>query len=161
MNRLRKVLQRFVVDDRGISTVMNYTLALGVTAILITGIITGTVGFVESKSESTARTQLDVSSSTVVSEITTVRSIAASPREENQEVTTTVSLPDRTTAGTYLITVTDSNVTFATIDGDVSVTKELPERGGSISTTSNGRISGGDVEIRYRGGDTIEVVSDA
>lgn len=147
----------FGSDSRGLSTVTGYTLTLAITGILLTSLITGATGFVQSETEMTAANQLEIAGNTLGSEIGTTHGIATNPADSNQQITTTVDLPDRTAAGAYTITVTDTQIQLATVDGDVTVTEPLPAANEEIDITSNGRITGGSVDIRYSGGTTIEV----
>lgn len=142
-------------ENRGLSTVAGYTLTLAVTGILITGIIAGTAGFVESESELTAANQLEIAGNTLESEIGIVRGIATDPANSNTQISTTVDLPDRTTTGQYLINVTDNQIQLETVDSDVTVTEPLPDANDKVNITSNGRIAGGDVEICYSGDDIV------
>lgn len=150
---------RFDSEDRALSTVAGYTLTLAVTGILITGIITGVAGFVESESEITAADQLEIAGNTLGSELGTVHGMATNPADSNQQINTTVDLPDRTTTGAYTVTVTGSQIQLETVDGDVSVTEPLPDANDNIDISSNGRIDGGSVDITYSGGNTINVTA--
>lgn len=153
------MINNFESEDRGLSTVAGYTLTLAITGILITGIITGVAGFVESESEVTAANQLEIAGSTLGSELGTIHGIATNPADSNQQINATVDLPDRTTAGAYTITVTDSQIQLETVDGDVTVTEPLPDANDKMTITSDGRIDGGSVDVNYSGGTTIEVVA--
>lgn len=150
----------FDSGTRGVSTVAGYTLTLAVTGILITSLIAGVAGFVESESELTAANQLEIAGNTLESELGTMHGIATNPADSNQQINTTADLPDRTTTGAYTITVTDSQIQLRTVDGDVTVTEPLPDANDSLDITSNGRIDGGSVKIIYSGGNTIKVIAD-
>lgn len=152
-------LSIFKSNNRGLSTVAGYTLTIAITGILITTIITGTTGFVQSEAELTAANQLEIAGNTLESELGTVHGIATNPSDDNQQINSTVHLPDRTTTGSYTVTVTDDQIQLETVDGDVTVTKPLPGANDDMDITSNGRIAGGSVEIIYSGGNTIEVTA--
>lgn len=154
------LITEFNSNNRGLSTVAGYTLTLAITGILITSLIVGVTGFVESESEMTASNQLEIDGNTLKSEINTIHGIATNPSDSNQDITTTVNLPERTASGAYTITITNDQIQFETVDGDVTVKEPLPDANDKIDITSNGRIDGGPVEVIYDGGDTIEVRSD-
>lgn len=140
---------------RAVSVAAGYTMTLAVTALLLTTVLAGGTGIVESQTDIVAINQLETAGNTLAAEITAVRSIATSPTATNQEIQATVELPERTVTGQYLIEVDTTAITLETTSSDTTVTIPLPSNSGSVDVTSNGRLDGGAVDITYDGGDIV------
>lgn len=132
--------------DRGVSTILGYTLNLGVATLLVTGLLVSAGGYVENQQERAIRSELDVIGARTAGEIGAVDRLARSGPEA--EISVTVSVPRRATGATYTIGVNESGndrVVLETTNPDVSVSvpfrSELPVEAGSVN--------GGSFAVRY------------
>lgn len=132
--------------DRGVSTILGYTLNLAVATILVTGLLASAGGYVENQQERAIRSELEVIGSRTVGELGAADRLARSGADAS--VSITVSTPTRTTGVSYTIGVNESGndlVTLETSNPDVFVQVpfrvDLPVEAGSVS--------GGTFVVRY------------
>ncbi|GAB3416350.1 hypothetical protein GCM10027435_13550 [Haloparvum alkalitolerans] len=155
---MRDALARFGDDTRGVSVMVGYVLNLAVAAILIGGLITAAGGMMDSRATQSADAQLEVLGSQAAAEVAGAdRLVAASSNASTPTVAVRIELP-RTVAGrSYTIAVESSGGTDRLVmtSDDVRVAHRLPALRTPIE---EGRIPGGDVDIRYVGG-SLEVRS--
>lgn len=139
-------------DERGVSTALGYVLALGISALLITGLITAGGGAVSSSREEVTRTQLSVIGYQLADDIDTAdRLVQSSGTGVTLEVTS--DLPRGTVGSTYQIRVETSPDKLVLTAAEVDVTVEV----GLTTTTSlqATTVSGGSVRIEYSGSDLV------
>lgn len=139
----------FFDANRGVSTAVGYTALLAVTAILLITILTGANSIVSGQTAIVATDQLETTGATLSDEITTVHRMATKSTETGPQITSTVSLPDRTVEGQYFIQATNQNITLQTTTDDITVITPLPSGTDTVDITTDGRIDGGDVMISY------------
>lgn len=151
----------FLGSTRGVSVAAGYTMTLAVTALLLTTILAGGTGIVESQTEVVATDQLETTGNTLAAEIRTVRGIASRSTDTNQDLQATVELPDRTVDGQYLIEVTSTQIRLEPTSSETTVTTKLPVSNDDIDVTSNGRLDGGTVEISYQGDEIVITEQDS
>ncbi|WP_058365687.1 DUF7266 family protein [Haloparvum sedimenti] len=146
---MRDALAGFGDDERGVSVMVGYVLNLAVAAILIGGLITAAGGMMDSRATQSADAQLEVLGSQVAAEVAGAdRLVAASSNASTPTVAVRIELP-RTVAGrSYTIAVENNGTQLVLESEDVRVTHRLPALRTPIE---EGRIPGGDVEIRYTG----------
>lgn len=138
--------REFVDSDRGVSTILGYTLNLAVATILVTGLLVAAGGYVEGQQERAIRTELDVIGSRVAGDIGAADRLVRTGGDTTVELE--VSTPTRTTGVTYTIDVntTGSNtITLSTTDPAVSVT--VPFR--TNTPVESDSVSGGTFTLRY------------
>ena len=143
-----------VGHDRGVSPVFAYVLTLGISTLLISGLLIAAGGFVDTQREATSRSELRVIGQQVSADI------AAADRMKRTEGATEVSisrdLPERVVNSQYSLSVRiDSNgptkpyleltTVQPSVTVDVGVTNETDVR----ATT----ISGGEMVVEYNESD--------
>jgi len=141
-----------VTDDRGVSTVVGYVLVLGITSLLITGLLVATGGAVNDRRDSTARDALDVIGQRLASNLMAADRLA----ETGAETTVVdVSLPSRTAGSGYAVTVngSGSELVLESDRADATVTVAF------VTTTdvADTEVAGGDLRIVLTGADELEV----
>lgn len=145
-------------DSRGASVMVGYVLNLAVAAILIGGLITAAGGMMDSRATQATDAQLEVLGSQVAAEVAGAdRLVNASSDPSAATVAVRIDLPSTVAGRSYTIAVESSGGADRLVleSGGVRVAHRLP----SLRTPiDEGRIPGGDVEIRYVGGD-LEVRS--
>lgn len=142
-------------DSRGASVMVGYVLNLAVAAILIGGLITAAGGMVDSRATQATDAQLEVLGSQVAAEIAGAdRLVNASSNPSAATVAVRIDLPSRVAGRSYTISVEPSGDGDRLVleSDDVSVEHRLPSLWTDIA---EGTIPGGDVEIRYVGGDLV------
>lgn len=148
-------------DDRAVSTVVGYILTLGITAILITGLLTAGGDFVSDQRHGTIRDELQVLGQQLASDLSAADRLA---RAGGTEVSVTRSLSPEVTGVAYRVTVEDAvdgpnvvEITLRTDSPDVSVTVGV-YLGTNVGTSVGGTVThaGGDVVIVLNG-DHLEV----
>jgi hypothetical protein len=157
-------------DERAVSVGLNYVLALGISAILISGLLVGLGGFLESQQEQTARTELEVIGEQLVGDIAAAdRLVLANDGTPTVELRR--SLPPTVVGSTYSIEVVVSapNAPYLELSANrLDVTVRVPF---ALSTLPNpgpsdpdpdptvrlaeSTVSGGDVVISYTGGQLV------
>lgn len=133
-------------DDRGVSTILGYTLNLAVATLLVTGLLVAAGGYVEGQQERAIRTELDVIGSRVAGDIGAADRLVRTGGDTGVELE--VSTPARTTGASYNIDIntTGANtITLSTTDPAVSVT--VPFR--TNTPVEADSVSGGTFVIRY------------
>lgn len=139
------------MDDRAVSTVVGYILTLGITAVLITGLLTAGGDFVGDQRHGTIRDEMQVLGQQLASDLSAADRLV---RAGGTEVSVTRTLPDEVTGVGYLVTIEDSvddpnvvDITLRTENPDVSVTL------GVYLVTDVGSDTGG--TITHNGGDLV------
>ena len=141
--------------DRGVSVTLNYTLVLGITAILVVGLLTAGGGFVESQRNSVIDSELRVIGERLAADLATADRRAQSG-ESSTTLNVTTQLP-KTVAGTsYRIeVVTAGGNTSLELTTD-SLDRSVTARVANTTAIEPTEFPGGPVEITYAGG-TLEV----
>ena len=142
-----------VGHDRGVSPVFAYVLTLGISTLLISGLLIAAGGFVDTQREATSRSELRVIGQQVSADI------AAADRLQRTDGATEVSisrtLPERVVGSQYSLSVrTDANgptelyleltTVQPSVTVDVGVTNETDVRASTIS--------GGEMVVEYDSG---------
>ena len=148
------------VDDRAVSSALGYVLSLGITAILVSGLLLAGGNFVEGERTRVTATELDVVGQRLSSQLTSADR-AAMTLEPGGTLVVEAGLPERVAGTGYTIgineTATPAGVqntyalTLRTRNPDVAVSV-------SVRTTTpllNATLNGGSLRIRYpdSGGD--------
>jgi type II secretory pathway pseudopilin PulG len=146
--------------DRAVSITVNYVIVLGITAVLISGLLVGAGGYVQEQRESVVREGLSVIAEQVAAGIDDADRLAqAHPR--NRSVRVGVDLPTRVGGESYRIQVTEvtaptnqpvrHELTLRSTGTRVSVTLTI-----STSVDLDERsVDGGRVVVRLAGGDLV------
>ncbi|MBX0284863.1 DUF7266 family protein [Haloarcula salinisoli] len=88
-------------DSRAVSITLNYTIAIGITTLLTTGLIIGAGGLLESQQERVARQQADEIGADVLSQADRLDRIHESTA--SSETTVQLEYPSRLVGSTYTI----------------------------------------------------------
>lgn len=137
--------------DRATATTLSYVLTLGITAVLISGLLVAAGGTVESQREATTREALEV-----VGQQLSSRLMAADRLVEAgaTELTVRGSYPEAIAGSTYTVTVAGgppsapAEITLAANGVRVRVTV----RAATHTPVADASLAGGDVEIVLTGG---------
>ena len=152
--------------DRAVSITVNYVIVLGITAVLISGLLVGAGGYVQEQRESVVREELSVVAEQVAAGIDDADRLAAAyPR--NRSVRVGVDLPGRVAGESYRIQVTEltaptnqparheltlrSTGTRVSVTLTVSTSVDLDERS----------VNGGWVVVRLDGGELVVATGDS
>ncbi|AZH24987.1 DUF7266 family protein [Haloplanus aerogenes] len=148
-------------DRRATSTALGYVLSLGISAILISGLIVAGGGLMESQRDQSARIELQVIGQTVADDLSSAARLADC---DSCEVRLRIDVPSRVAGESYLIQVDEIDgsppayryrLTLSTgrsnVAVDVSVRTSVP-----VAETS---VAGGTMIVDYDAGQ-LEVRND-
>lgn len=140
--------------DRGVSTVVGYVLVLGITTLLISGLLVTTGGVVDNRQQSTARNALGVVGDRIAANLMAADRLAETGAET---VVVGASLPDRVAAGGYRIAV-NSSASELVLEADRA---DTTVRVSFVASTdvADTQVTGGDVEVVLTAADELEVRS--
>ena len=156
--------------DRAVSITVNYVIVLGITAVLITGLLVGAGGYVQEQRENVVREELSVLAEQVAAGITDADRLARAHERSvvtgSRTVRVGVDLPSRVAGESYRIEVRN-----VSIPGEHPTRYELTLRSSStrvsvtLSTSTlvsvqNGSVDGGLVVVRFDTGGSTLVLED-
>ncbi|WP_435063956.1 DUF7266 family protein [Halobaculum sp. EA56] len=133
--------------DRATSTTLSYVLTLGITAVLISGLLVAAGGTVERQREDTTREALQVIGQQLSARLMAADRLVAAGATE---VSVDVAFPGTVAGTTYSVTVRSGpppTVEVTATDVRVSVVVGAATR----TPVANASLAGGDVEIVYTG----------
>lgn len=143
--------------DRALSTTVGYALNLGITALLLAGLLVGVGGHVADQRERAVDTELDRLGQHVGSKLLSADRLA---RTTDAYAAVDVDLPTRVAGQPYLIAVEDTasgaDVVLSTDEPAATVRVEV----GTHVPVEPADLAGGDLRIVYDGA-TLEVRADA
>jgi hypothetical protein len=135
--------------DRGVSPVVAYVLTLGISSLLIAGLVIAAGGYVETQREATSRSELRVLGQQVSADIAAADRLTRT--EGATEISISRSLPERVVGSQYSLSVrTGSNgpyLELTTVRPDVTVEVGVATETDVRETT----ISGGAMVVEYDG----------
>lgn len=134
--------------DRATATALSYVLTLGITALLISGLLIAAGGAVDRQREDTTREALEVVGQQLSSRLMAADRLAATGASE---VTVRGAYPDTVAGSTYSIVVRSgppTEIEITATGSRVTVTVGVANRT-PVAETS---VPGGDVEIVLTGG---------
>ncbi|MFC6974724.1 hypothetical protein ACFQL1_08555 [Halomicroarcula sp. GCM10025709] len=143
--------------DRGVSTALNYVLALAVVALLVSGLFVGMSGFAEERRDGAVRTELSVVGNRLATELGTAERLALTG--DARTVRVGVALPARVSGTDYAVAISRTApeqyvLVLRAPAADVSATVRLRSRVRVRPTT----VGGGDLRVVYDGAtDRLEV----
>lgn len=150
--------------DRGVSTTLSYVLTLGITTLLLTGLVTATAGYVEDQRERIVRTELQIVGQQVAATIENADHVGEPTG--GGEVELTRQLPRQIARTGYQIDVNgsaDEVVVSASVrDGEVRVVAPVNVDPSHNLTSST--VQGGPIRVTFTPNpaptdDEIEVTS--
>lgn len=149
-----------MTDDRAVSPVFAYTLTLGVTALLITGLLISSGGYVEEQRERTIENQLYVVGHQLSADVAAADRLVRS--DDQSSVRITREVPKSIVGSTYTIHVradplaSDSEyyLELNSTDHDVSARVAVA----SLTDVEESSVGGGEVVVEYdESSGTLEV----
>lgn len=146
----------FVADQRGVSSPLTSVLVLGITTVLITGLIIGASGFAEDQRRSTVTSELTIVGERTASELVRVDEMALN--DPHSTVTVRTDHPDRVAGEQYTVSLTNDIdacgsggrapcLVLAAHETDVEVVVSVRLRMGVVDSTT----TGGDLQFTYDG----------
>jgi len=136
--------------DRAAATTLSYVLTLGITALLISGLLIAAGGTVEQQREETTREALEVVGQQLTARLMAADRLVAA---NATDVVVRGSFPRRVAGSTYSVAVrsgsppTPPTVVLNATTTDVSVTVTTA----TTTSVADASLSGGDVVIVYTG----------
>jgi type II secretory pathway pseudopilin PulG len=138
-------------DDRAVSTVLGYSLTLGITMILISGLLISMGGLVDSQRERSVRSGLEVIGQKLAADVTAADRLVETgvdPADAVEATSITHDLPETVAGSTYTIELrggSDPELLLETRDPAVTVRVTMA----TTTPVSVSSASGGAVRIRY------------
>ena len=142
--------------DRGVSTVLGYSLNLVVATLLVVGLLGAAVTLVDSQHDRAARAELDVIGERFAADVETADRLTRSA--DGGSVSVVSRLPSRIAGSTYDVAVVSESSAARvelSLDGNEE-TVVVPIN--NETTIEEFRRSGGTLRIRTTGDGTLEVV---
>jgi hypothetical protein len=145
--------------DRAVSITVNYVIVLGLTAVLISGLLIGAGGYVQDQRTNVVREELTVVAEQLATGIGDADRL--SRVDGSRTVRVGVTLPARVAGESYRIEVTNLStppdqpsrheLTLRSSGSDVSVTLTIS----TLVGLEEGSVNGGWVVVRLDGGDLV------
>ncbi len=136
--------------DRGISPVFGYVLTLGISTLLVSGLLIAAGGFVEDQREATSRSELRVIGQQVSADIAAADRLNRT--DGASEVAISRGLPERVVGSQYSISLrTDGNgptptyLRLTTVEPNVTVEVGVT----TITDVQETTVSGGEIVVEY------------
>lgn len=146
--------------DRAVSITVNYVIVLGLTAVLVSGLLVGAAGYVQQQRTNVVREELTVVAEQLaagIGDADRLARVGAPPRS----VRVGVSLPPRVAGESYRIEVTERttpagqparhDLTLRSASTDVSVTLTIS----TLVDLDEGSVDGGWVVVRLDSGELV------
>lgn len=156
--------------DRAVSITVNYVIVLGITAVLISGLLVGAGGYVQEQRENVVREELSVIAEQVAAGIDDADRLARAHERsvvtDSRTVRVGVDLPNRVAGESYRIEVRNTSgpgeqptrqaLTLRSSSTRVSVTLRIS----TVVGLRNGSVNGGWVVVRLDTGESTLVLED-
>lgn len=145
-------------EDRGVSTVVGYSITLGITTLLVAGLLIATGGYVQDQRETVVRTELRVVGNQLASDLTSADALG---RRGADTLELDRRLPGTVAGSSYTVAVNPAGCSTCLVllshEPEVRVTVDFTT---SAPVTAN-NVTGGPVVVTYDGaGPTLEVTHD-
>jgi hypothetical protein len=149
---------------RGVSAVFGYVLTLGISTLLVSGLIIAAGGFVDNQRELTSRSELRVIGQQVSGDIAAADRLVRSGGSTRTEITR--QIPERAVGSQYTVAVrtdgggpTPAYLELRTVRPEVTVEVGIANE----TVVAGSEVGGGEIVVRYdRSAGHLEVVeSDA
>ena len=140
-------------DERAVSVTVGYVLTLAIGAVLLSGVVIGIGGVVDSQTDRVVRGDLAVVGQTAVANLESADRLARAAEVDRPDtadppvVAVDVDLPDRIAGRPYRIAVDNQSVTLRTDDPEAVA--EIPHVA-NLSVESS-RVRGGPIRVQYNG----------
>lgn len=144
-----------VTDTRAVSTTVGYTLAIAITAILISGLLIAGGSFVEDQRETVLQTELRVIGQQISADIEQADRLVGASSGSSVTVTIEKQFPDRIAGSPYTVSLTSGSpheLRLRSTSPEVVVTVSLTTHFAGVADSS---VNGGIVVIDYDGSDLV------
>jgi hypothetical protein len=144
-----------MTEDRGQTITLDYTIGLGISVILVTGLLIAGAGFVDDQRERAARIELEVVGQQVAADVEAADRLAATTGA-NPTVRVSRELPGDVAGAEYrieLVEQADPHLELTATDPAVSVQVEFA----NVTAVSGSQVTGGPVAVAYTGSGTLEL----
>lgn len=143
------------MNDRGVSTTLNYVLSLAIASLLVTGLLLAGGTFVENRQEEVIRSELEVIGQQIASDINRADRMLTAGNDETT-VVVNQSFPKRITGTGYDIQLNpgDDELELSSVDPEVVVTVHVQTE----STLVDSHADSGVVVVRNASGSNDELV---
>ncbi|WP_254840222.1 DUF7266 family protein [Natronomonas marina] len=145
--------------ERGVSPVFGYVLTLGISTLLVSGLLIAAGGFVEDQREQTSRSELRVIGQQVSADIAAADRLHRT--DGASEIAITRTIPEQVVGSQYKVAVrTDSNGPTVPYLELTATRPEVTVEIGVASETAvaESTVSGGEIVVEYESGpDELEV----
>lgn len=135
-------------DNRGVSTVLGYVLTVGISSLLIIGLLVATGGFVDTQRQETVRDEMEVLAQQLAGDLSAADRMVA---VGGSDVTIRRELPSEITGNTYQVSVQSTggttDIILTTNNPDVQVSVTVRTR----TTVGDSTVTGGPLVITYDG----------
>lgn len=142
---------RFADDDRAVSVTVGYVLTLAIGAVLLSGVVIGVSGVIDSQTDRTVQGDLSVVGQTTAANLESADRLARAAKADRPDgegelrVSVDVDLPTRVAGIPYRIAIDDDSVTLRTDDPDAAV--DVPHAV-SVDVEST-TVRGGPLRLSY------------
>jgi len=106
-----------VTSDRGVSTAVTHVLAIGITTILISGLLVAAAGLLTGQQDSAGRTQLQEIGNRIAEQIYVASERVDQTESGTDSVTITVTQPARVAGYSYTATLVDGSECSGALEG--------------------------------------------
>ena len=134
-------------DDRAVSVTVGYVLNFAIAALLLSALLIGGGGLIESQTNQVTHDELTVTGQQLASELSSADRLNRSG--DTAELSIRADLPDRTAAGSYTITIEhdgqSGTIELRSVDPEVVVSVSFRSESDVQDTT----VRGGSLDIRY------------
>lgn len=144
------------MNQRGVSSTLSYVLALGIAAILITGLLIAAGGFVSTQRDVVLREEMDVVGQHVASNVEQADRLVNASKGSDTVVYVNQTFPSTVARSTYDVRLNASAE-------QVVLTSTEPEHTVRINVSTNTELQdssadGGAITVRYDEGDDALVI---
>lgn len=136
--------------ERGVSPVFGYVLTLGISTLLVSGLLIAAGGFVDQQRELTTESELRVIGQQVSADIAAADRLART--DGASEISVTRQIPEQVVGSQYSLSVeTDANgptqpyLQLRTVRPNVTVQVGLTNQ----TAVAESRVGGGEIEVAY------------
>lgn len=147
------------MTDRAVSTTLNYVLALGIAALLVTGLLTAGGNFVADQRDTVVREEMNVIGQQLSANIEQADRLANASDSSDPVVQVNETFPDNVGRSEY-------DVRLDADDEQLVLTSTNPEETVRVNVSTNAdleesRVDGGKIIVRYDNTDDELVIDDA
>ena len=152
-------------DERAVSTVLGYSLTLGITVLLISGLLISMGGLVDNQRERSVRSGLEVIGQKLAADVTAADRLVVAGTTTSLQASITHDLPETVAGSTYTVTLRDGSdpgndpeLVLETRDPDITVTVTMATETPVPDPASATSASGGTIRVRYHSASNTLVI---